>query len=141
MASQRAILARFRRLCLALPDTHEKESWGHPNFCTGKRIFAVYEVYKGRPAFAFQLSHPDQQALLGDPRFYRTPYTGHRGWISLWVDVPVDWPLVAGLVERSYRTRHELDGRADGQTVRPRRARRPARKGRGAKKRSSKARA
>jgi predicted DNA-binding protein (MmcQ/YjbR family) len=136
MASQRAILARFRRLCLALPDTHEKSSWGHPNFRAGKRIFAVYEVYKGRPAFAFQLSHPDQQALLGDPRFYRTPYTGHRGWISLWVDVTVDWALVSGLVERSYQASRALDGRAEGQAIRPRRARKTTRKKRAARKRS-----
>lgn len=132
MASQRAILARFRRLCLALPDTTEKSSWGHPNFCAGKRIFAVYEIYEGRPAFAFQLSPPDQAALLGDPRFYRTPYTGHRGWISLWVDVPVDWDLVSGLVQRSHRAVLDLHGPA---------AKRPAVRRRGARKAGGRVRA
>src|SRR5688572_5016169 len=78
-ALKQSIVERFRRLCLALPETSEKSSWGHPNFCAGKRIFAVCEVFQGRPAFAFKLEHADQEALLGDPRFYRTPYVGHRG--------------------------------------------------------------
>jgi predicted DNA-binding protein (MmcQ/YjbR family) len=103
-AAQAKLVARFRRLCLSLPETSEKASWGHPNFCVRGKIFAVYEIYRGRPCFAFQLEHPDQAALLGDPRFYRTPYVGHRGWVSLWIDGEIDWKLVEGLVRNSYRT-------------------------------------
>jgi hypothetical protein len=50
--------------------------------------------------------------------------------------VTVDWALVSGLVERSYQASRELDGRAEGQAIRPRRARKTTRKKRAARKRS-----
>lgn len=78
-------------------------SWGHPNFRADKKTFAVYEIYHGRPCVAVKLPRPDGQVLLGDGRFFVTPYTGKHGWISLWVDEPVAWSLVRDLVLRSYR--------------------------------------
>ena len=38
-------LTRLRKLCLALPETTEVPSWGHPNFKAGKKTYAVLEVY------------------------------------------------------------------------------------------------
>lgn len=32
-AARAKVVARFRRLCLALPETSEKAFWGHPRFC------------------------------------------------------------------------------------------------------------
>jgi predicted DNA-binding protein (MmcQ/YjbR family) len=40
---------------------------------------------------------------LRNKNFFVTPY-GQGRWASMWVDGPVDWPLVARLLERSYRT-------------------------------------
>jgi hypothetical protein len=34
--------------------------------------------------------------------FFATPY-GRGLWVSTWVDVPIDWPRMATLVERGYR--------------------------------------
>jgi predicted DNA-binding protein (MmcQ/YjbR family) len=97
------LLHRLRVFALSLPGTSEVPSWGHPNFRAGKKTFAVYELYKGRPCVAVKLPRPDGQALLGDPRFFVTPYIGKQGWVSLWVDEPVPWPLVRDLALRSYR--------------------------------------
>ncbi len=97
------LLVKLRAFCLALPETSETDSFGHPNFRAGKRTFAVYEHYKGRASLAVKLPRPDGQALLADPRFYVTPYSGNHGWVSLWVDSPVSWTLVEDLVLKSYR--------------------------------------
>lgn len=97
------LLQRLRAFALSLPGTCEVPSWGHPNFRAGKKTFAVYELYRGRPCIAVKLPRPDGQVLLGDGRFFVTPYTGKHGWVSLWVDEPVAWPLVRDLVLRSYR--------------------------------------
>ena len=97
------LLGQLRRFCLSLPDGIETDSWGHPNFRAGKKTFAVYEVYQGCPCIAVKLPPPEGERLLADPRFYRTPYTGKHGWVSLRVDRPVAWPLVKSLVLASYR--------------------------------------
>lgn len=33
----------------------------------------------------------------------RPPYVGHRGWLGVYLDVPLDWDVVADLVEDAYR--------------------------------------
>jgi predicted DNA-binding protein (MmcQ/YjbR family) len=97
------VLARFRALCLGLPETTETGSWGHPNFRAGKRTFAAFEWIKDRPSFAFMLGPEEtDQVLMTDERFFATPY-GRGRWASLWADGPLDWTLVETLVERSYR--------------------------------------
>jgi predicted DNA-binding protein (MmcQ/YjbR family) len=31
------------------------------------------------------------------------PYVGHRGWVGVYLDVPVDWAEIEDLVEDAYR--------------------------------------
>lgn len=97
------LLQRLRAFALSLPGTSEVPSWGHPNFRVGNKTFAVYELYRGRPCIAVKLPRPDGQVLLGDERFFVTPYIGKHGWVSLWVDEPVAWTFVRDLALRSYR--------------------------------------
>jgi predicted DNA-binding protein (MmcQ/YjbR family) len=99
----RPVVTKLRALCLALPETTEASSWGHPNFRAGKRTFATFEIVKERPSIAFRVEAIDTTLLLGKKRFFATPY-GQGRWMSLWVDGRVDWRLVARLLERSYRT-------------------------------------
>lgn len=100
--ASRAVVQRFRALCLALPETSERSSWGHPNFRAGRKTFAVFEVVGGRPSFAFRLPPDEVAELLHRKTFFATPY-GRGLWASLWVDGVVDWKLVERLLERSYR--------------------------------------
>jgi predicted DNA-binding protein (MmcQ/YjbR family) len=95
-------LKRLRSLCLSLPETSEKGSWGHPNFRAGKKTFVAFERVKGRASIAFRLNPDHVERLLRRKRFFVTPYS--RGlWVSVWADGRVDWRLVSDLVERSYR--------------------------------------
>jgi predicted DNA-binding protein (MmcQ/YjbR family) len=96
-----ATLARLRELCQSLPDTSETSAWGHPNFKAGKRIFATYEVFGGRPSIAFRLDPTDVDLLLRRKQFFVTPY-GRGQWVSLRADGRVSWRLVERLLERSY---------------------------------------
>jgi predicted DNA-binding protein (MmcQ/YjbR family) len=98
----RPTVGKLRALCLAFPETSETASWGHPNFRAGKRIFSAFEIVKGRPSIAFRLEATDVNRLLRNNNFFSTPY-GQGRWASMWVDGPVDWRLVARLLERSYR--------------------------------------
>ena len=96
-------LPRIRRLCLSLPETSEKLSWGHPNFRAGKKVFVAYEWIKGRPSIAFRVNTTDADLLLRRRNFFATPY-GRGLWVSAWTDRPLDWRLVKRLVDRAYRT-------------------------------------
>ena len=100
-AADRA-LQRVRRLCLALPEANEMTAWGHPVFKAGAKTFVALETIKGRPSIAFRLDAVDVDLLLNDGRFFETPY-GRGLWASAWADTRLDWGLVTGLVERSYR--------------------------------------
>lgn len=96
------VFARLRRLCLALPETKESSSWGHPTFRAGKKTFCAFECFGGRPSVAFRLSPADAKRVARKKHFFATPY-GRGVWVSRWVDVTVDPKLMAILIERSYR--------------------------------------
>ncbi len=98
----RPVFARARRLCLALPETTESASWGHPNFRAGRRTFCAFEVINERPSIAFRLSSSDVDRALRRKGFFATPY-GRGLWVSRWVDDAVNWNEIAELVETSYR--------------------------------------
>ena len=99
---ERPVFARARRLCLALPETIETSSWGHPNFRVGRKTFCAFEIVTGRPSIAFRLSRADVDRALRRKHFFATPY-GRRVWASVWVDGPVDWKAIQSLLRRSYR--------------------------------------
>ena len=93
-------LADLRRVCLALPEAVEVESWGRPTFRAGPKgkMFAVAygdEVY-------FKPEPEERDALLQDPRCAVPPYYGPSGWLALRLADP-DWDEVTELVTSSYR--------------------------------------
>jgi predicted DNA-binding protein (MmcQ/YjbR family) len=100
--SDGAVLARLRTLCLALPETSEAGSWGHPNFRAGKRTFVTYEIVGARPSIAFRLEPDEVRDVLAMKGFFPTPY-GKGAWVSLNATKRISWRLVGVLVERSYR--------------------------------------
>ncbi len=97
------ILARLRRIALALPEACETVSFGHPTFRTGKKTFAVFENYRGEDTICFKATREDQTLLVLDPRFFVAPYVGQHGWTSMRVGAGLDWREVTELVEESYR--------------------------------------
>ena len=101
-SSAEGILQKLRTLCLSLPETTERNSFGHPNFVAGEKTFVTLEQFNGRPSIAFRLDHHNVERLSGNPLFFATPY-GRGQWLSLWVDGTFDWKVVKELVNTSYR--------------------------------------
>ncbi|MCE9593464.1 MAG: MmcQ/YjbR family DNA-binding protein [Planctomycetes bacterium] len=99
----RAVLAKVRKFCLALPGATETPTWGHPNFRVDAKIFAAFGHYEGRPSLGTKQTKPDQLALCSDPRFFVSPYVGKHGWTSARVDLGIEWGMLEDLVLRSYR--------------------------------------
>ena len=104
MISEQAILKRLRKICGGLPDTTETFTFGHPNFRVGNKIFAVLEEYKGELGICVKVGTLLQGVFLDDPRFFRTPYIGKHGWVTLRAHAaPLNWTEIRELVKGSYQ--------------------------------------
>ncbi len=101
----RALLAATRDVCLSFPDAVEKETWGHPTFRVGDKIFATLGASDEGVCSMTMKAPPGEQEMLlatGHPFFYPA-YVGVRGWIGVYVDAATDWEEIAELVDDSYR--------------------------------------
>ena len=108
MATATDPLDILRALCLALPEVTERLSHGEPTwFVQGKKTFVMYADHHHDDRLAFWCAAPEgaQESLASSypERFFRPPYVGVRGWLGVYLDVPVDWDEIAVLVEDAYR--------------------------------------
>lgn len=101
-------LTRLRALCTALPETTERLSHGEPTwFVRGKKTFVMFADHHHDDRIGFWCAAPPgaQEAMVAaEPgRFFRPPYVGHRGWLGVYLDVPVDWAEIGEIVADAYR--------------------------------------
>jgi predicted DNA-binding protein (MmcQ/YjbR family) len=104
MISEETILKKLRKVCLGLSEAEETISFGHPTFrVRGGKIFAVLEEYKGDLGICVNVGKLMQGIFLDDSRFFRTPYIGKHGWVTLTVyAAPLNWNEIRELVKGSY---------------------------------------
>ena len=97
-------LPRLRRICLALPEAAELETWQTPTFRVRGKIFALVSKWDQVPAVWVKAPPGAQELLVEvDPaRFFRPPYLGGRGWVGVVLAGPVDWAELEALVRRSF---------------------------------------
>jgi predicted DNA-binding protein (MmcQ/YjbR family) len=107
------VLAKLRKLCLALPDAWEKLSHGEPTFFAKKRSFAMFAKAnnhhgRGRNAVWIKAAPGRQaRAVKSDPaRFFVPPYAGPSGWVGVYLDDETRWDELADIL----RDAHALAG-------------------------------
>jgi predicted DNA-binding protein (MmcQ/YjbR family) len=103
MAKTDAVLAKMREICLSLPDTKETMTWGKPHFRVGDKIFAGCGEENGRQVIGFKLQMAHAESVIKDPRFWRAPYVGHKGWVSMDPVGVTDWDEVRLMILESFR--------------------------------------
>ena len=100
-------LPRLRALCLRLDGVTERLSHGEPTWFVGQKTFVMYADHHHDDRVAFSCAAPSgvqEDFVETHPaRFFRPPYVGHRGWLGVWLDVPVDWDEIAALVADAHR--------------------------------------
>jgi len=101
-------LGRLRAICQAMPGAVERPSHGEPAwFAGGKKAFVTYADHHHDDRVAFWCAAPagQQQELVAESpgQYFVPPYVGVRGWLGVWLDVPVDWQVVAEHVADAYR--------------------------------------
>lgn len=115
MLTESAILARLRKICLALPEAEETVTFGHPTFRVKRKTFSVFEEYKGELGICVKVEKELQGIFFEDPRFFRTPYAGKHGWVTLRVYAArLNWSEVKELVKGSYLLVHPKPAKKRG---------------------------
>ena len=97
---------RLRALCLGLPGVEERRSHGEPAWFVRRRLFLTLADHHHDERVAFWAAAPEgaQEVLVGGhaDRYFRPPYYGHRGWIGMYLDVPVDWDEAADRIREAH---------------------------------------
>ena len=109
-SSDDPLLARVRRIALALPEADEKVSHGRPAFFTQK-VFCYFggsvrvdgEWVAHDAAIMVRPDPDDDPALRQDQRFWEPAYLGPSGWLGIDLTDDTDWQEIAELVDASYR--------------------------------------
>ena len=108
-AASRSPLDRLRKVCLALPESHEVEAWGEPTFRVKNKLFAMYAAANnhhgaGRPGVWIKSAHVTQDMLVrAQPdRYFAPPYVGPKGWVGAFLDKKPDWDVITDLVRDAY---------------------------------------
>ena len=102
------MLALVRRICRALPETSEGDSFGSRQWRVGKKGFALlYDYGPGATGEGLRVSFwvgiERQGPLEMDPRFSVPPYLGHYGWMALDVSRGVPERELREYLIESYR--------------------------------------
>ena len=98
----------LRALCLALPETHEKETWGdaeHAGDVTFRVRDKIYVITGQEGGGASVRTSITQQAdlLAAFPDAVRSaPYVGRFGWVTIELDA-LDPTIIADIVTGAWR--------------------------------------
>jgi hypothetical protein len=110
MARRADPLTRLQGICLGFPEVTERPSHGAPTFFVqDKRAFLTLwrdGHHDHRFPHLWCAAPPGAQDELVEAEpdhFFRPPYVGHRGWIGVRLDPPVDWTELAQICHEAYR--------------------------------------
>ena len=104
-AAEVAVLERLRRICRDLAGVvEERDKFGHVAIRVGKKTLAMLGVKDGVPSLGLKSDLTTQDLLVQGGRFYRTPYVGQHGWVSIDGTVKqMDWPAIEDVLTATYR--------------------------------------
>ena len=104
-AAEVAVLERLRRIYRDLAGVvEERDKFGHVSIRVGKKTLAMLGQQDGVPSLGLKSDLTTQDMLVQGGRFYRTPYVGQHGWVSIDGTVKqMDWPAIEDVLTATYR--------------------------------------
>ena len=96
-------LETVRKICLALPEAVEHiDGFGHNTFKINGRSFVISGENEKGFGLSFKSDRETQDLLLQKEHFYKTPYIGQHGWVSIQNPAEVNWDELTDLIQEAY---------------------------------------
>ena len=92
-------MVAIRRACESLPEVREEiDGFGHKAFRVRGKSFVFAGMGENGSSLAIKSDRTNQHYLIERGPYYRTPYIGQHGWIS--VDRPLErnWEEISSLI-------------------------------------------
>lgn len=99
------LLRALRRITAHLPEVDEViDGFGHTTFKVRKKSFVIAGMGEDGLSISIKSDPTTQSHLIQRGPYYRTPYIGQHGWVS--VDDPMnqDWSELEELILDAYRS-------------------------------------
>jgi predicted DNA-binding protein (MmcQ/YjbR family) len=98
------LLVRLRATCSALPQVTEViDGFGHTTFKVARKSFIIAGMGESGESVAIKSDPATQEFLIRRGPYFRTPYIGQHGWVSIDSPLDHDWSEVEELVRDAYR--------------------------------------
>jgi predicted DNA-binding protein (MmcQ/YjbR family) len=98
------LLAALRDVCTRLPEASEHvDGFGHTAFRVRKKSFVIAGMGEDGAAISIKADPVTQAMLVRRGPYYRTPYIGQHGWISIADPLRHDWSEITELIVDGYR--------------------------------------
>lgn len=99
----RRLLAALRETCGRLPEVEEVvDGFGHTTFKVRGKSFVIAGMGEGGEAVSIKADRETQAILVRAGPYYRTPYIGQHGWVSIADPLDHDWVEVEELIADGY---------------------------------------
>lgn len=97
------MLETLRKICLALPEAVEiVDGFGHNTFKVSGKSFVISGESDQGFSLSFKSDRENQEFLLQKDHFFKTPYIGQHGWVSIQNPSGQQWDALAGLIQEAY---------------------------------------
>jgi predicted DNA-binding protein (MmcQ/YjbR family) len=98
------LLKELRQRCARLPAVEEiTDGFGHRTFKVSGKSFVIAGMGVDGGSISIKADHESQAMLIRRGPWYRTPYIGQHGWVTLDAPLTHDWSEVEELIEDGYR--------------------------------------
>ncbi|MES9736764.1 MmcQ/YjbR family DNA-binding protein [Peribacillus frigoritolerans] len=98
-----AMLDHVRNICLALPETVEHiDGFGHNTFKINGKSFVISGESEKGFSLSFKSDRETQELLLQKEKYFKTPYIGRHGWVSIQNPDREDWDELTYLIQEGY---------------------------------------
>ncbi|WP_066320056.1 MmcQ/YjbR family DNA-binding protein [Bacillus sp. FJAT-29814] len=97
------MLENVRKICLALPEAVEIiDGFGHKTFKVNGKSFVITGENEKGFNLSFKSDRETQALLLQKEYFFKTPYIGQHGWVSIQNPNGEVWDELADLIQEAY---------------------------------------
>ncbi|WP_251550276.1 MmcQ/YjbR family DNA-binding protein [Neobacillus muris] len=97
------MLEKLRCICLALPEAAEHiDGFGHHTFKIKGKSFVISGENEKGFRLSFKSDRETQAFLLQKEYFFKNPYIGHHGWVSIQNPDGKVWEELADLIQEAY---------------------------------------